>query len=436
MDSVDSDRKRRVRRELTLFVSLCFIVGVIFCFVISSYLNKGLFEQFISFLGSDGPAGYANSIVPRRLGVHTFGDYLLPRWQSNLDSPWFITDLADGPRNNYLPFTMAVFWLFSTIAYWESFILFMAIGTGAMFAAIWLSLSEEDSIDRAQLILSSVVLTSPFISLMDRGNIQILLTALVCLSIVLFIKGRESWGAAALGLAIALKGYPILFLFIWIRARRWKDCIIALSVSGITTLIPLLFYDGGILRNLFRIFRNVRLNENLYAHESLAYNNSLKGSLLSLESFQTIGISSAAQFAYNNIQILNLLVLVFAVIVMLHKKDTLFDISLIAAAIATTLVDYVAAYALGLYFVALMTLGHGAHKYSAWKRRVLFLLIGIQLMPKGFPIEFWSETLTGSTPTYASLLGGLVGILILGFCGVDVLRRKSYDLNSTDVSSL
>jgi hypothetical protein len=110
---------------------------------------------------------------------------------------------------------------------------------------------------------------------------------------------------------------------------------------------------------------------------------------------------------------------------MLNKRASLFDVSLMGAVLATTLVDFVGGYALGLYFLAVMTLGHGAEHYPVWKRRLLFLLIGIQLMPKGLPLKFWSETLIGPTTTYTSLLGGLVGILILVVCGVDVLRRKS-----------
>jgi hypothetical protein len=436
MNDVTRTTKQQIRQELALIISVCFIAGVTLCFVVSSYLNKGPFEHFISYLGSDGPVGYADSVNPNRLGVHTFGDYLLPRWQSNLSSPWFITDTANGPRNNYLPFTMAVFWLFSAIAYWESFVLFMMIGTIALLSSIWFSMSGEQPVTRGQLIVSSVILTSPFISLMDRGNIQILLTALVVVAFFLYINNQKSWGALALGLAIALKGYPIVFLVVWLRERRWKDCLISLSTAAFTTVLPLLFYDGGILRNLSRIFRNIRLNEEMYAYESLAYNNSLKGSLLSLQNFQMTGISSAAQFGFEHIHSLNLLIVATAGFIMLKKQASLFDVSLMGAVLATTLVDYVAAYALGLYFIAVLTLSHGAEKYSVGKRRLLFLLIGIQMMPKGVPVKFWSETLTGPTTTYASLLGGTVGILILMICATDILQRSTNESENTENLSL
>jgi hypothetical protein len=96
----------------------------------------------------------------------------------------------------------------------------------------------------------------------------------------------------------------------------------------------------------------------------------------------------------------------------------------------------VAAYALGLYFIAVLTLSHGAEKYSVGKRRLLFLLIGIQMMPKGVPVKFWSETLTGPTTTYASLLGGTVGILILMICATDILQRSTNESENTENLSL
>jgi len=432
MDNTAQTKRQQIRQEFALTISLCFIVGITMCFVVSSYLNKGLFEHFVSYLGSDGPSGYANSVVPKRLGVHLFGDFLLPRWQSNLKSPWFITDTANGPVNNYLPFTMAVFWLFSTIAYWKSLFLFMVIGTSGLLAASWFSISDEESVTRAQLIVSSVILTSPFISLMDRGNIQILLTALVCSAVVLFIGDRKSWGAVALGLAIALKGYPLVFLVIWLRERRWKDCTIALFASTFVTVLPLLFYEGGMTRNFSRIFRNIRLNEKMYAYESLAYNNSLKGSLLSVQNLHMSGISSIARVGFEHINSLNLLIAGLFGLLMLNKRASLFDVSLMGAALATTLVDFVGAYALGLYFLAVMTLSHGGEHYVTWKRRCLFLLIGIQMMPKGVPVKFWSETLTGPTTTYASLLGGTVGILILLICATDILQRRSNESENTE----
>ena len=251
---------------------------------------------------------------------------------------------------------------------------------------------------------------------------------MVCAAVVLFINEKKTWGAILLGLAVALKGYPIVFLVIWLKERRWKDCIIALSTSAFATVLPLLFYEGGITRNLSRIFRNVRLNEKLYAHESLAYNNSLKGSLLSVENLHVGGVSSFAQFGFDHINLLNLLIAVLFGLLMLNKRATLFDTSLMGAVLATTLVDFVGAYALGLYFVALTALGHGSEKYSVWKRRTLFLLIGIQMMPKGIPLKFWSEALIGPTTTYASLLGGLVGILIVFIIGVDILKRRSEEI--------
>ena len=144
------------------------------------------------------------------------------------------------------------------------------------------------------------------------------------------------------------------------------------------------------------------------------------------------GIGSLAQFGFEHINSLNLLIVALVGLLMLNKRASLFDVSLMGAVLVTTLVDFVGAYALGLYFLAVMTLGHGAEQYATWKRRLLFLLIGIQLMPKGFPVKFWSEPMTGPATTYVSLLGGIVGILILLICSIDILQRKSNEMENSE----
>jgi len=43
------------------------------------------------------------------LGIRLFGNYLLPRWQSQFANPWLNTDPAYGPPTNYFPFAIRSF---------------------------------------------------------------------------------------------------------------------------------------------------------------------------------------------------------------------------------------------------------------------------------------------------------------------------------------
>ena len=414
-----------VRHELVALTSICFFICFLASIFFASYFNKGTIQNVFSYVGADGPTGYVNSVKPKELGVHLFGDYLLPRWQSELKSPWFISDPVTGPVNNYLPFTMAVFWLFGRIAYWKSFLLFMSIGIGTMLTAIWFSVKGTSRMKKLQLISAGVLVSGPFISVIDRGNVQVLLTALCCLSLFLWLSNRKTMAAIALGLAVALKGYPVLLLLLWIRERRWKDCLISLSTIFVVTITPLFFYSGGIFTNLTRILRNVRSNEELYAYQSLAYNNSLKGTLLSIESLNVPLLGFIASFCYEHALILTLgLVFIFGAVA-LSKFTTNGEVVVICVALMTLCVDYVGAYALSLYFLVFMIADNNLGQISQWNRRFIFLATAIALSPKYIPIKFWSQDIESTLPTYGSLLGGFCGLLILFVISLNTYQRFS-----------
>ena len=414
-----------VRHELVALTSICFFICFLASIFFASYFNNGTIQNVFSYVGADGPAGYANSVKPKELGVHLFGDYLLPRWQSDLKSPWFISDPSSGPVNNYLPFTMAVFWLFGRIAYWKSFILFMSIGIGTMLTAIWFSVQGTSGTKKLQLISAGVLVSGPFISVIDRGNVQVLLTALCCLSLFLWLSNRKTMGAIALGLAVALKGYPVLLLLLWIRERRWKDCLISLSTIFVVTITPLFFYSGGIITNLTRILRNVRSNEELYAYQSLAYNNSMKGTFLSIQNLDIPLLRSFASFCYQHASILSITLVVLFCAVALSKFTTNGEVVVICVALMTLCVDFVGAYALSLYFLVFMIADNNLGQISEWKRRIIFLATAILLSPKYLPIRFWSHSIDSTLPTYASLLGGLCGLLILFVISLNTFQRFS-----------
>jgi len=253
----------RFRRELAVAVGCFFILGTAIAFVTASYLSKGSIQYFFSFHGSDGPAGYPNSVVPTRWGVHLFGDYLLPRWQSRLSSPWYIDNPVNGPVNNYFPFTMAMFWIFSHFDYWRSFVVYLLLPLIGLFILFWRSFNSETTTDRLRLLFGVVVLTAPFVSLLDRGNIQLYVIWFSALGLHFLFRDRPILGAIFLGLAVALKGYPIIFLFLWLRKKQWMASLCGITTAGFATIVPLLFYDGGIVTNVRRILRNVRGNEEL-----------------------------------------------------------------------------------------------------------------------------------------------------------------------------
>lgn len=77
-----------------------------------------------------------------------------------------------------------------------------------------------------------VVLTSyPLLFELQRLNVEIVLVALVAASVWLFASGRAYPAAAVLGLAIALKLYPFIFLGLFVARRQWRPVLLALGVA-------------------------------------------------------------------------------------------------------------------------------------------------------------------------------------------------------------
>lgn len=403
----------KLLHQFVAIVGICFAFGAVLSFAIASYLNRGSIQHFLSFDGPDGPSGYANSVNPSRLGVHYFGDYLLSRWQSQMSSPWFFSSPLQGPLNNYLPFTIGIFWLFSRFSYWTSFLLFMFIPLTVFFGVTWKALSSVSVSERLQVLTTCVVLTAPFISLMDRGNVQIYLTASLALSLYLFLAKHETAAAISLGFAIALKGYPIFLISLWIRARRWKDVCIAGITALLLTLLPLLFYDGGVLRNISRVVRNIRIWANLYVVDSLAYNNSLRGSLLTLSKLNPLRLGYFFEYLSNHFMIIFVMLLLVCCLSIAFLKLDRIEIVLLSVSLMSIFVDFVGSYALSIYFLFIIALSMSESRTPKWMMRFLMFLIAVQMAPKGFPIQFWRDDPSNQGATYNSLLGGISSLLIL-----------------------
>src|SRR5205823_7431226 len=85
-----------------------------------------------------------------------------------------------------------------------------------------------------------LILTSRFI---DRELIEcgpnLALVALTWLGIALWISRRELLGGISLGLAIALKCTPALFLLYFAWKRQWKMAGVTLAAALLLTLAPL-----------------------------------------------------------------------------------------------------------------------------------------------------------------------------------------------------
>lgn len=170
--------------------------------------------------------------------------------------------------SSYPPFILGIAWLFSLMADYKtytahelvtmtegkvSYILFVGIFTLLLGGLLYAFLSKEKKLfpNRFLLILTIPVLifTAPYIFMLDRGNY--LLIAIACyLAFAYFYEKNETLAAIFLGLATAIKIYPIFLFLIYFIEKKWKNMGIATLSAGISSLIPFLLFKGGIWQNI------------------------------------------------------------------------------------------------------------------------------------------------------------------------------------------
>lgn len=105
-------------------------------------------------------------------------------------------------------------------------------------------------------------LTYPFLISVDRANFELLVYLFLLAFIYLFSRRKFGWSAIFLGIAIALKAYPVVLLAMYVPARRMRVALLAAGVAAVATLASLLCFKGGLVPNLVFLLRggNVQAN--------------------------------------------------------------------------------------------------------------------------------------------------------------------------------
>ena len=93
-------------------------------------------------------------------------------------------------------------------------------------------------------------MTYPVIWEVDRGNFEGLTFLLMAVGAGLIGKGKYNQGAVPLALAIAMKGYPAVFLALYLSVRRYREGAAAAALSVIVCVICFAILHGGLVQNI------------------------------------------------------------------------------------------------------------------------------------------------------------------------------------------
>jgi Glycosyltransferase family 87 len=120
------------------------------------------------------------------------------------------------------------------------FVFLLATGTFFTFCFYRILRRHELAVLPAALLTSSVLLTSyPYLLLLERWNTEVFLWLTITIGLWSFYRGRYAWAAICIGLATALKLYPVIFFGLFLARKRYLDIAIGVCTAIAITVIAL-----------------------------------------------------------------------------------------------------------------------------------------------------------------------------------------------------
>lgn len=105
--------------------------------------------------------------------------------------------------------------------------------------------------------VGTLLLAWPLYFAAQRGNVEALTWTLTAISVWLYMKRRYGVGAAVLGVVGSVKLYPLFFLGLWLKQRRYAAIAGCLLTAALTTLLALRFMEPDVLDAFHRVSEGV-----------------------------------------------------------------------------------------------------------------------------------------------------------------------------------
>ena len=198
------------------------------------------------------------------------GDFLFPRGDAfmdyfNVNAMIARFDPYVGHGSSYPPAILLVAYLFSLFGSYKeyealevskmllprvSYVLMVTLTAGAVCWIFYLILRQFITNKKILfLCIPLFICTAPYIFMLDRGNYLMVCMIFIMLFIYYFDK-KPKLAAVMLGIAAAMKIYPVFLFLLYLVKKQYKELGIATGTGALLTFVPLFFFQGGFLANL------------------------------------------------------------------------------------------------------------------------------------------------------------------------------------------
>jgi hypothetical protein len=295
---------------------------------------------------------------------------------------------------------------------------------------------------KALRITALVVSSTPFVILVDRGNILLFVFPLLFLFLKAYERPLDGVSVVWLVLAALIKPQLLLFSLLYLKDRRFIDFLKSIIAYATCTFLAFTFFAGGILTNLQLWVKGITAYQELSPEASHhPVNLSAANTIASIwKVFQTakareiVNVQMSATFT-NIISLFVLIVLVLS-FVFLKSSLNLFDSAVLVTLALILFPGTTYSYYLGLIYPLILfyfsmsnesqkTLAPGKSSVSRlnlYKYATLFILI-----PLGIPLKVFvglDSQIQGSEVSITFLLTGMILIFVFLFLVLSSIKSR------------
>jgi hypothetical protein len=357
------------------------IAGIIMIYVASAYLELDSVGNMFSYRPDDIPGGLWPEMYPSPLGIHYFGDFLDTLRHSQIESPFTTPEMSP---TGYPLFSLLVLAPFSLPPYQVSLVLYLMITALVLLVPVWLSLRERPFAERL-ILVSPILVCAPFLSVLDRGNIQGLVVGFALFGLLAYLRGHRTTAGVLFGLSAAMKIYPVVLILLLVRQRDWRAVGASVATGATATIVAFLAYGGQPIDNFRLLWDSIHLVRSDATEHLLFLNRSFKGSLAALEVWPGGWLGRAASWEIAHYEATLLLCLIALVLLVTNRSIPLLS-AITYIAIFMSLGTGISYAYQPLFLLLVIIVLYTMQEIQSPARFIAMLAVAGLLAPKGIPM--------------------------------------------------
>jgi hypothetical protein len=245
MHKISFLEKIKTREQLFINLSIFLYIAQLVYFSILHYLGHDFPETSFLFDQGDRFNDWNNSV----LSAANLNPYFEP-------SPALAT---------YFPFSYLFFYLgslfnksYSILFYISTSITVFIYGLQRLYLSVSPPSSPSNSFltkNNFLIVLLILLFEYPTLFCLDRGNLDLFLSGIIALALSFYFSKKYALFGFFIAIASAFKGFPLIFLILLLKERRFYTIIFTIGLFILLNLCALMLYKGGIFVN-FASFLN------------------------------------------------------------------------------------------------------------------------------------------------------------------------------------